>query len=176
MCLVDTLKHLFSLILPITVLIVVPTYIESDFGFSMSGLTFAGAGLIVAGLATVVAAITMFIRIGRGTLAPWNPTQKLVVRGMYARVRNPMITGVLAVLLGESLVFRSKNIFVWFVAFFFINYAYFVLFEEPGLEKRFGEEYLEYKSHVPRWIPRLKPWRPPHESSNKSRGFENDKQ
>jgi protein-S-isoprenylcysteine O-methyltransferase Ste14 len=42
--------------------------------------------------------------------------------------------------------------------FFAINHVYFILSEEPGLEKRFGQEYLEYKKNVPRWIPRLKPW------------------
>jgi len=68
-------------------------------------------------------------------------------------------------LLGESLLFHSKNIFTWFVLFFIINYVYFILSEEPGLEKRFGAEYLEYKRNVPRWIPRLKPWKPEEKKS-----------
>jgi len=154
------LKQSFSLILPITVLVLVPLAIESNFNFSLNIVSAIGLILLIGGLVILCINISMFIRIGKGTLAPWSPTQKLVVRGMYAYMRNPMITGVLTVLLGESLLFRSKNIFTWFVIFFIINYIYFILSEEPGLEKRFGEEYLEYKRNVPRWIPRLKPWRP----------------
>ncbi len=153
------LKQLFSCILPITVLILVPLYIENNFDLSLNVLTIIGLLLGLAGLSILLMTIRMFIRIGQGTLAPWSPPKKLVTSGMYAHVRNPMITGVLTVLLGESLLFHSKNIFIWFVSFFFINYIYFILFEEPSLERRFGEEYLEYKSNVPRWIPRSKPWR-----------------
>ena len=65
----------------------------------------AGALLAAAGLGMLAWTVTLFIRIGRGTLAPWDPTRKLVVRGPYAHVRNPMITGVLAILIGEALAF-----------------------------------------------------------------------
>jgi len=160
----NILKQASSLILPITVLILVPRSIESNFNFSLNIVSAIGLALVLAGLIILCINISTFIRFGKGTLAPWSPTKKLVVRGMYAHVRNPMITGVLTVLLGESLLFHSKNIFTWFVLFFIINYVYFILSEEPGLEKRFGAEYLEYKRNVPRWIPRLKPWIPEEES------------
>lgn len=104
--------------------------------------------------------ISLFIKIGKGTLAPWSPTRKLVIRGMYGHVRNPMIIGVLIVLIGESIAILSLNIFIWTVIFFIINNLYFVIYEEPNLEKRFGDEYQEYKKNVPRWIPRLKPFEP----------------
>ena len=161
----NILKQSFSLILPITVLILVPLYIESDFNASLNIVSIIGLVFVIAGLIILCVNIAIFIRIGKGTLAPWSPTRKLVVCGMYAHVRNPMITGVLTVLLGESLLFRSKNIFTWFVLFFIINYVYFILSEEPGLEKKFGAEYLEYKRNVPRWIPRLKAWKPEEKKS-----------
>jgi protein-S-isoprenylcysteine O-methyltransferase Ste14 len=69
-----------------------------------------------------------------------------------------MISGVLMTLLGESVVFGSIGIFIWFLLFFIINHIYFIYSEEPGLERRFGQEYLEYKKNVPRWVPRLRPW------------------
>ena len=69
-----------------------------------------------------------------------------------------MISSVLAILLGETIAFGSLGIFIWFLLFFGINNVYFVLSEEPGLEKRFGEDYRIYKKNVPRWIPRLRPW------------------
>jgi protein-S-isoprenylcysteine O-methyltransferase Ste14 len=79
---------------------------------------------------------------------------------MYRFVRNPMILGVLTVLAGEAIVLMSRNILFWAIIFFIMNNLWFVLFEEPDLEKRFGEEYKEYKRNVPRWIPRTRPYTP----------------
>ena len=72
-----------------------------------------------------------------------------------------MLTGVLFVLTAESLLFVSWPLFGWVVAFFLINTTYFLIIEEPGLERRFGEDYRRYKSNVPRWIPRFRPWTAP---------------
>jgi protein-S-isoprenylcysteine O-methyltransferase Ste14 len=103
--------------------------------------------------------VRLFARIGRGTLAPWDPTQRLVVAGPYAHVRNPMITGVLALLLGEALIFGSVAIAIWAAVFAVTNHAFFLAYEEPAVERRFGEDYRRYKENVPRWIPRRAPWR-----------------
>ena len=100
----------------------------------------------------------LFARIGQGTLAAWDPTRHLVVAGPYRYVRNPMITAVLGVLLGEAALFGSLALLAWAAAFLAINYVYFLAYEEPGLERRFGEEYLSYKLNVPRWIPRRTAW------------------
>jgi len=116
------------------------------------------------GMYLMTVTISSFIRIGKGTLAPWSPTKKLVITGLYSYVRNPMILGVLITLIGESITITSVKIFIWSVIFFIINNIYFTLFEEPNLERRFGEEYKEYKRNVPRWIPRLKPFQPGSES------------
>jgi protein-S-isoprenylcysteine O-methyltransferase Ste14 len=124
------------------------------------GLRGAGALSLCAGVALMAAAIGLFSTVGEGTLAPWDPTRKLVVRGMYRHVRNPMIGGVMAVLLGEALLFASTALLGWFLAFVLANALYIPIFEESGLERRFGEEYREYRRNVPRWIPRLSPWEP----------------
>ncbi len=154
------LKHLSSFILPITVVGLVPLAIEKNREVSFGVFLVAGILSAPVGLILLTACIAMFIRIGKGTLAPWSPTSRLICAGIYAHTRNPMITGVLAILLGESLVFHSAPIFIWFIVFFIINTAYFHLSEEPGLIKRFGKKYLDYKRNVPRWIPRLTPWKP----------------
>ena len=67
--------------------------------------------------------ISLFARVGQGTLAPWDPTQRLVVLGPYRHVRNPMISGVLAILLGEAALLGSPPLLVWFGAFFAVNAA-----------------------------------------------------
>ena len=102
----------------------------------------------------------LFLKFGDGTPAPWDPPQKLVIRGPYRHVRNPMITGVLLMLLAESMLFQSWPLAVWTVFLFVGNAIYFPLFEEKGLEKRFGEAYRAYKANVPRWVPRRHPWQP----------------
>ncbi len=119
---------------------------------------FIGLLLILMGMILLVITIYLFSTIGKGTLAPWNPTEKLVIEGPYCYTRNPMITGVLTVLLGESVLTGSWIILLWTVFFFTLNHIYFIFSEEPGLEKRFGEPYQQYRQHVPRWIPRLTPW------------------
>jgi protein-S-isoprenylcysteine O-methyltransferase Ste14 len=78
---------------------------------------------------------------------------------MYLYVRNPMILDVIVVLLGEAALLQSRAILLWAVLVFANNTVYFNFSEEPGLEKCFEEEYLGYKRDVPRWRPRLKPWK-----------------
>jgi protein-S-isoprenylcysteine O-methyltransferase Ste14 len=113
----------------------------------------AGLVLIGAGIAMWAWTVRLFSRLGRGTLAPWDPTRRLVVEGPYRHVRNPMISAVLGTLLGEAALLGSVGIAIWAAAFAAVNTAYFILSEEPGLERRFGDQYAEYKRHVPRWIP-----------------------
>jgi protein-S-isoprenylcysteine O-methyltransferase Ste14 len=112
-----------------------------------------GLGLILG-----VTTVRLFVRHGEGTPAPWDPPKRLVVRGPYRHVRNPMIVGVLFILLAESLVLQSPPVAGWMALFFLANAAYFPLSEEPALERRFGEDYRRYKANVPRWIPRWRAW------------------
>jgi protein-S-isoprenylcysteine O-methyltransferase Ste14 len=120
----------------------------------------AGGVLIATGLALMYRTITLFATAGQGTLAPWDPTERLVVLGPYRYVRNPMISGVLAILLGEAALLGSLALLAWFVLFFAVNAIWMPAVEEPGLERRFGAAYLAYKRNVPRWVPRLRPWEP----------------
>ena len=104
--------------LPGTVTVVVPAVLLARNGVDVEPLLVVlGAPLIVAGFLMWVWTVRLFARIGKGTLAPWDPTTQLVVEGPYAHVRNPMITGVLAVLLGEALVFGSVPVAIWAAVF-----------------------------------------------------------
>lgn len=119
-----------------------------------------GGSLCTIGLVLLVATIFSFIRRGRGTLAPWDPPSRLVVHGPYAHTRNPMISGVAFVLLGETALSWSLSILIWFLVFVVVNTVYFKVSEEPRLVSRFGDEYLEYRKQVPMWIPRLRKRKP----------------
>lgn len=113
------------------------------------------------GLGLMIWTIAIFATFGKGTLAPWDPPVRLVVRGPYRHVRNPMITGVLLVLLAEAAFLRSWPLAGWWTCFFSANVIYFPCVEEKALEKRFGADYRSYKAQVPRWVPRVTPWRSP---------------
>jgi protein-S-isoprenylcysteine O-methyltransferase Ste14 len=129
-------------------------------------ISLAGMGLIAGGLLLIYRTTRMFASIGRGTLAPWDPTQKLVVEGVYRYVRNPMHSGVFAILLGEALLTRSRALLLWFLGVTVGNMLYIPLSEEPGLAVRFGDDYRLYQRHVPRWIPRRTPWSLPSRRNN----------
>jgi protein-S-isoprenylcysteine O-methyltransferase Ste14 len=119
----------------------------------------AGIVVFLAGFGLFAWCVSLFGRVGQGTLAPWDPTHRLVVVGPYRYVRNPMISGVLTMLIGEAFFLGSRVIAIWAATFVAINQVYFMLLEEPGLERRFGTAYREHKEAVPRWLPRATPWR-----------------
>lgn len=155
-------RHLRAVVvLPFTVTVVVPGLVLWRNGAEIAAwpLALVCGVLIALGLALLAWTIALFIRVGRGTLAPWDPTVRLVVVGPYRHVRNPMISGVLAILLGESALFASPPLLVCFAVVFAVNAVYFPLVEEPGLRRRFGEDYDAYRANVRRWIPRRRPWK-----------------
>jgi protein-S-isoprenylcysteine O-methyltransferase Ste14 len=127
-----------------------------------------GLLLICIGLILMLKTVSLLATAGQGTLAPWDPAQKLVVLGIYQYVRNPMISGVLSILLGEAIFLGSLPVLGWFAVALLLNLAYIPLFEEPDLARRFGEDYMLYKKNVPRWIPRLTPWKAPFDDQSPS--------
>jgi protein-S-isoprenylcysteine O-methyltransferase Ste14 len=165
------LRHILAiLLLPFMAVIVIPAWLFKAFAnidtrwFGTASIQawtgfIVGALLVWVGFTLFVLCVNLFVLFGQGTLAPWNPTQKLVVTGPYRHIRNPMISGVAMMLIGQFLFWGSWIIGLWVGIFIVINYIYFIFSEEPGLEKRFGESYLNYKANVPRWLPRLKPWK-----------------
>lgn len=160
------LRHLLSiLLLPFTVVVIIPAWLLNNVGgdtrwgdasLLVSLFRTIGLALLLSGFGLFSWCVSLFVRIGRGTLAPWDPTSNLVAAGPYRYVRNPMITGVVTMLFGEALLWGSIAVGLWACAFILINQVYFVLFEEPGLERRFGDRYRAYKAAVPRWLPRLR--------------------
>ena len=117
-----------------------------------------GAAVFLGGLALFVRCVALFAREGRGTIMPWDPTQRLVVNGPYRHARNPMISSVLFMVAGQALFWGSWLTAALALFFFAVNHVYFIYSEEPGLAKRFGESYRIYKDNVPRWWPRRTPW------------------
>jgi protein-S-isoprenylcysteine O-methyltransferase Ste14 len=117
-----------------------------------------GGLLLLAGLFLAGWTMLLFNHLGQGTAAPWDPPRRLVIAGPYRHVRNPMICSVLVMLAGAALLLNTLLVLAWGAVFFVGNMLYFPLKEEKELERRFGASYQNYKRHVPRWLPRLRPW------------------
>jgi len=163
------IRHLLSIAaLPFVVTVLVPIWLMRTNNIALTlgttgsrMLAQAGGLLLLAfGLLLFASSLRRFATEGDGTLAPWDPPRRLVVRGPYRYVRNPMISGVVFVLFGEVLVLLSRPHFVWALIFLGANFIYIPLLEETGLRQRFGDSYVEYCRHVPRLIPRFRPWEP----------------
>jgi protein-S-isoprenylcysteine O-methyltransferase Ste14 len=155
-------------ILPLNLAVLIPVWLARRNGTPLAigdgtlqlavqalGLALLGVGLLLFG-----ASLRRFVGEGQGTLAPWDPPRRLVVRGPYRYVRNPMISGVLLVLFGEAGVLLSRPQLVWALVFLVLNLIYIPLVEEPMLIDRFGTDYREYRRHVPALLPRWRPWEP----------------
>jgi protein-S-isoprenylcysteine O-methyltransferase Ste14 len=167
--LLAALRHLFAIAaLPFVMAVLIPIWISrryergpvSDMVVLQILANIAGVCVVIAGLFLFVHSLRRFATEGKGTLAPWDPPRHLVIRGPYRFVRNPMISGVLLILIGEALVLFSLPHALWALTFFAINAVYIPLLEEPQLKHRFGADYIEYCKHVPRLLPRLRPWQP----------------
>jgi len=118
-----------------------------------------GALLIAIGVAFLLHAFARFVIEGFGTPAPVAPPSRLVVGGAYRHVRNPMYLAVEATIVGQALFLGQPALLAWAAAFGATVFAFVVLYEEPTLRERFGEGYDAYRTAVPGWLPRLRPWR-----------------
>ena len=160
----------FFLIAPGTIAGLIPwliTHWRIEDGTGLTSLI-VGAVMTAAGAAMVAECFIRFARTGGGTPAPVAPTQKLVVTGLYRYVRNPMYVGVLLAIFGQMLLFSSAAMLAYGVAIWTAFHLFVVFFEEHRLQQKFPEEYPAYFTHVPRWFPRLTPWRqaPPAKSAS----------
>jgi len=118
-----------------------------------------GAVLIAAGTLVVLDSFARFALQGLGTPAPVFPTRHLVVNGFYRYVRNPMYFAVVAVILGQAALFGDVRVFEYALCAWLVAHLFVLAYEEPTLRKTFGAEYESFRANVPRWIPRVTPWR-----------------
>jgi protein-S-isoprenylcysteine O-methyltransferase Ste14 len=118
-----------------------------------------GIALIIAGVPGVVDSFGRFALVGLGTPAPIAPPSLLVVSGLYRYVRNPIYVAVVSVILGQGVLFADVRLLEYGAALWLFFHLAVLVNEEPTLRHSFGAEYETYCANVPRWIPRLTPWR-----------------
>lgn len=116
---------------------------------------FLGAALVTAGAVLAVGCILSFVVLGRGTPAPFDPPRRLVVRGPYRFVRNPMYVGATCTLLGVALYYESAALATYAAGFLVAMHLFVRAYEEPTLRRSFGTDYEDYCHRVGRWWPRF---------------------
>jgi protein-S-isoprenylcysteine O-methyltransferase Ste14 len=147
---------LFTILVPGSVLVLIPQRLLGGFPRPAAGpLTWLGGLIILLGASIYFRCAWEFAVRGLGTPAPIAPTKFLVTTALHRYVRNPMYIGVFLVLLGEAGLFRAPMLLAY-AAFFCGPVELFVVYyEEPTLRRQFGESYEQYRSSVPRWIPKF---------------------
>jgi protein-S-isoprenylcysteine O-methyltransferase Ste14 len=167
----DSSKRLYTSILTFSLTLVyvalmcyfVPRLIlKSDFdvfGLEMNAFLFIGLVPVILGLVTLIGFLWGYIVAGTGTPVPYDMPEKLIIRGSYRFVRNPEYVGGLLLLVGQAILFKSFGFLIYGAVLFFLFHLLVVLVEERMLKEKFGELYEQYCRSVPRWIPRLRPFR-----------------
>jgi protein-S-isoprenylcysteine O-methyltransferase Ste14 len=146
------------IVLPGIAAIIVPLLIAYFDPWS-GGTWLPGLFLLCLGALVLIWCVRDFYVSGRGTLAPWDPPMELVVVGLYRFVRNPMYFGVLLLVLGWSVYFCSPLLVLYEVILATGFHIRVVVNEEPWLKKKFSRQWELYQQEVPRWLPRVRPWK-----------------
>ena len=156
---------LFLVVAPGTLVVLIPFWISGWLvappllGFV--GFRVLGVLLMAAGLPVLLDSFARFALKGLGTPAPIAPPERLVVTGLYRRVRNPIYVAVTSLIVGQALFFGDVRLLEYGLGVWAFFHFCVLALEEPGLRAKFGAEYLDFCAHVRRWIPRFKPWRGP---------------
>src|SRR5258708_15813967 len=124
-----------------------------------ASLRIVGGVLILAGLPVLLDSFVRFAVEGLGTPAPVFPAKYLVITGWYRYVRNPMYVAVVSVIVGQALLFGTLGVLEYGALVWLLAHIFVLAYEEPKLRATFGVEYQRFRVNVPRWIPRLTPWR-----------------
>lgn len=145
--------------LPATVILVVLAWLwlDAEVGWRGVHLPWAGWLLLLCGTSLSLWCMLLFLRVGRGSPHPFvAKTKHLVTSGPYRVVRNPMMWGVGAILVGLALFLGSVGLWFGLACFLLFVRAFVRGYEEPDLQRRFGAEYTDYCRRVPRWWPRFR--------------------
>lgn len=146
---------LFIILVPASVAGWIPWYVAgSPPLIPRAGISLAifSALLVIAGWTVLLICAREFARAGRGTPAPYDPPRSLVTSGLYRLTRNPMYVGVVTAIFGQALWFHSRDATYYGIAMMLAFHLTILVYEEPRLARVFGQQYLDYKKAVPRWI------------------------
>jgi len=153
---------LYGFIGPFSVLYIIPRFLmtisntKSLAGFGIAGVRIAGLIIIWFGAALAIWCTILMFLYGKGTPLVTSAPQKILNRNIYVYVRHPMMWSLIFVVLGQALMYGQLILLAWLIALSRIIHLVVVNYEEPQLERRFGESWKEYCQKVPRWFPRFR--------------------
>jgi protein-S-isoprenylcysteine O-methyltransferase Ste14 len=153
---------LYGFIGPFSVLYIIPQFlmklvkIKTEDGFGIPGVEIVGIIIMWAGTALAIWCAVLMFLFGKGTFLVTSAPKKIMTRNIFGIVRNPMMWALFIIVFGEILTFGHFILLVWLIAMVRIIYLIVANYEEPQLERRFGESWKEYCQKVPPWIPRFK--------------------
>ncbi len=125
------------------------------------GVGFVGWVVVALGALLYAVAGYELLALSKTGATPLEEPTRLRTGGLYGWSRNPMLLGVVVVLIGESLAFQSLALIAYAVLYWCWLTAFLVLIEEPAMRRKFGDGFDRYRRRVPRWFLRLRPRRPP---------------
>ena len=148
---------LFTILVPGTVAVLIPSWLLDGFQRPVQGpMTWLGVLIALVGAAIYLRCAWEFAVRGLGTPAPIAPTKFLVTTALHRYVRNPMYIGVALAIAGQAALFRSLHLVEYAAVMLMVAHVFVILYEEPTLQRTFGESYEEYLRTVPRWIPNFR--------------------
>jgi protein-S-isoprenylcysteine O-methyltransferase Ste14 len=145
---------LFAIVSQGVFAVLVPLLIAGDRSVDGVPAAVVAGPLLALGIAVYARCAWDFVRFGLGTPAPMDAPRRLVTRGLYRYVRNPMYLAVLAAIAGWAVLFGSMAVAIYGAAMFAFLTASLRFYEEPRLARMFGDEYADYRDRVGRWLPR----------------------
>jgi protein-S-isoprenylcysteine O-methyltransferase Ste14 len=117
---------------------------------------YLGLVVFVPALLLEIWTLYIFITKGKGTPIPLEATQHLITEGPYRYVRNPMEIGTTFITGGMAVIFGSYTLLLIFIFTALHSLEFSSGIEDIEMTDRFGQEWLDYKTRVPMWIPRLR--------------------
>jgi protein-S-isoprenylcysteine O-methyltransferase Ste14 len=143
---------LFTRIVPGTVGVYLPLMLRRGRPAVMGPAFVIAIALLAVGGAIYAWCVYDFASFGRGTPLPLDAPKKLVKRALYRFSRNPIYVGVLTVILGWAVLYRSAAIAAYALAVAVCFHSFVVLYEERRLRELFDRDYEQYCAEIPRWL------------------------
>ena len=153
-----TSSFLFTLILVVTFLMILPNffiYLNDSFQLPVyTNIIFQiiGGIFILGAILIDFSSFMLFKKFGQGTPVIIEPTKKLVIKGLYKYTRNPIYLGHILIVIGELLLFGRPFLLVYILLAFIFLHFYIIKYEEPEMDRKFGNDYFKYKTMVNRWL------------------------
>jgi protein-S-isoprenylcysteine O-methyltransferase Ste14 len=147
---------LFTVLVPGTAAVLLPFLIVRTQSAESGTWLILASVLFILGATIYSWCIWDFAVFGRGTPAPIDSPKRLVIRGLYRYSRNPMYVGVLTVVMGWAVLFKAPAVALYSLCLGLCFHSSVVFYEEPHLERLFGDSYAEYRTQVGRWLPRIR--------------------